>query len=68
MAVRSPCWGEGREDGAEGGREGGYWEGKGHRPKFLGSCSFSHSEKQRSRESDLETDTNRNRTMEIGKT
>lgn len=46
----------------------GYWEGKGHRPKFLGSCSFSHSAKQRSRESDLETDTNRNRILEMGET
>lgn len=56
----------GRE--GEGGGEGGRWEGKGHRPKFLGSCSFSPSEKQRNRESDLETDTDRGRIMEMGET
>lgn len=45
-----PFAGEGgREGSGEGGRGEGYWEGKGHRPKFLGSCSFSHSEKQRNR-------------------
>lgn len=51
-------------------REGerGNWERKGHRPKFLGSCSLSRSEKQRNRENDLETDTNRDRIMEMEKT
>lgn len=68
MRIRSHRW-ERRKGGQRGGRkrerERGYWEGKGHRPKFLGSCSFSHSEKQRNRESDLESDTNRARIMEM---
>lgn len=69
MRVRSHCWGR---------RKGGWWggtererevTGRGRvRPKFLGSCSFSRSEKQRNRENDLETDTNRDRIMEMGKT
>lgn len=40
----------------EAGQEGGAWEGKGHGPKFLGSCSFN-VQKQNQRESDLETHT-----------
>lgn len=45
----------------EAGQEGGAWEGKGHGPKFLGSCSFN-VQKQNQRESDLET-----RTQELKK-
>ena len=70
MRVRSHCWGKGRRTVGREKREGerGDWEGQGHRPKFLGSCSFSHSEKQRNRENDLERDTSRDRIMEMGKT
>jgi hypothetical protein len=36
---------QGRREGR--GEDGGCWEGKVHRPKFLGSCSFSHPEERR---------------------